>query len=53
MKTMTLAAILAVIGLPSAAQTTIYKDRYGAPQGSATTNGNTTNYKDRYSAPLG
>ena len=53
MKTMTLAAILAAIALPSAAQTTIYKDRYGAPQGSATTNGNTTIYKDRYGAPQG
>ena len=53
MKTMTLAAILAVIGLPSAAQTTIYKDRYGAPHGSATPNGDTTTYNDRYGAPLG
>ena len=53
MKTMALAAILAAIALPSAAQTTIYKDRYGAPQGSATTNGNTTIYKDRYGVPQG
>ena len=53
MKTMALDAILAAIAVPSAAQSTIYKDRYGAPQGSATTNGNTTIYKDRYGTPQG
>jgi hypothetical protein len=52
-KTLTIAAILAAIALPSAAQTTIYKDRYGVPQGSATSNGNTTIYKDRYGVPQG
>ena len=53
MKQIVIAAIIAMIAMPAAAQKAEYRDRYNNLVGTSERRGDRTEYRDRYNNPAG